>query len=306
MSEPLAYLNGSFVPASQAVVPVWDTGFVLGATVAEQLRTFGGKLFALDAHLERLRRSLQIVGVDPGLTSAQLAETAEKLVAANYSLLPPGSDLGLAIFVTPGSYGATAPAAAIDRPSVGLHTYPLPFERWARKYTDGERLVVSDIEQVSERCWPAELKCRSRMHYYLADRLADKQSPGSRALLLDRHGNIAETAAANIVVYRSGDGLLTPRREMVLPGISLAKIETLAHRLGVPFRECDLSLVDLGSAEELMLTSTPYCVLAVTSVDGQPVGDGRPGPVFRRLLEAWNIDAGLDIVAQALQFQQSG
>src|SRR5262245_23437102 len=102
MSQPQAFLNGRFVPASEAVVAVTDAGFVQGATVAEQLRTFGGRLFRLEAHLARLARSLAIVEVQSPLSCEELATAASQLVAHNHALIAPGDDLGMAIFVTPG------------------------------------------------------------------------------------------------------------------------------------------------------------------------------------------------------------
>ncbi|HEX3871147.1 MAG TPA: aminotransferase class IV, partial [Pirellulales bacterium] len=106
MSEEIAYFDGEFVPAARAAVSVYDTGFVLGATIAEQLRTFGGKVFRRDEHLRRLTRSLEIVGVEPGLSTSEMAEIAARVVEHNHALLEEGSDLGLSIFVTPGPYAA--------------------------------------------------------------------------------------------------------------------------------------------------------------------------------------------------------
>ena len=108
MQEPVAFLNGRWIPASAAAVPVTDAGFVQGTTVAEQLRTFGGTLFHLDDHLARLAHSLEIIGVAPGMTLQQFAATARELIAHNHALLSPGDDLGLSIFVTPGTYPAYA------------------------------------------------------------------------------------------------------------------------------------------------------------------------------------------------------
>src|SRR5262245_52231091 len=97
MPEPIAYLNGRRIPASQIAIAVTDAGFVQGVTVAEQLRTFRGELFRLDLHLARLRRSLQIVGVDPGLSDADLRRIAGEVAAHNHRLLDPADDLGLTI-----------------------------------------------------------------------------------------------------------------------------------------------------------------------------------------------------------------
>ena len=324
MEEPLAFLNGQWIPASAAAVPVDDAGFVQGTAVAEQLRTFGGKLFRLDDHLARLAHSLEIVGVEPGMTLDQLAGIAEELAARNHALLPPGDDLGLSIVVTPGVYPTFAPVAggadipvcreergALGRqeclphrdknggPTVCLHTYRLPFHLWAEKYREGQRLVTTGVEQVSERCWPPALKCRSRMHYYLADRQAAAIDPQARALLLDAQGFVTEASTANVLIYRAGEGLISPPLPKILRGISLSVVAELAGRLGIPFGERDLTIDDVASADEVLLTSTSVCILPVTQLNGRPIGSGRPGKAFSDLMAAWSEMVGLDIVAQA-------
>ena len=301
MTEPQAYLNGAMIPATELTVSVSDAGFVQGTTVAEQLRTFGGKLFRLDEHLERLAHSLEVVGVDPGVSVEQLAEAAKELATHNHALLPAGHDLQLALFVTPGSY----PTMATDGdtgPRVAMHTYPLPFGQWAAKFDEGERLSTVSIRQVPPECWPAELKCRSRMHYYLADREATAKEPGSRAVLQDLDGDVIETSTANIVAYRETQGLISPPREKILPGISLAALFDVAASLDVPTTFGSLTPADLADADEVLLTSTSICVLPVVAIDGTAIGSGTPGPTFRRLLAAWSEQVGVDIAAQARQF----
>jgi branched-subunit amino acid aminotransferase/4-amino-4-deoxychorismate lyase len=233
MQEPVAYLNGQLLPAGQALLSVHDQGFLLGVTVAEQLRSFAGKLFRLDRHLERLDRSLRIVGFHSGLSQTELEQIVGEVAAHNFALLEPGDDLGLTIFVTPGI------ATNLDRvlmaagniqpqPTVCVHTRPLPFHAWATNYSMGESLATTDIEQVSARSWPPELKCRSRVHYFLADQQANARYPGARALMLDEHGFATEATTANVLVYRAADGLMTPPAAKILPGISLSVLWVLA------------------------------------------------------------------------------
>lgn len=313
MDEPQAFLNGRWISASAAAVPVGDAGFVLGATVAEQLRTFAGRLFRLKDHLARLEQSLQTVGVDPGMTVDQLAQVAREIVARNHRLLAAGDDLGLSVFVTPGCYpaysrlrrsegSAPCPSDQGAGPTVCLHTYPLPFRLWAEKYRWGEALVTTEVEQVSPRCWPPGLKCRSRMHYYLADRRAAASEAGARALLLDQQGFVTETSTANVLVVSPGEGLISPPSEKILRGISLSVVVELADKLGISTTQRSLTPKEVASADEVLLTSTPVCLLPVTRLNGQPVGRGRPGEVFARLLAAWNELVGMDIAGQAGRF----
>ncbi len=305
MQEPFAFLNGQWIPASAAALPIGDAGFVQGTAVAEQLRTFSGKIFRLEEHLARLARSLEIVGVDPGMTAADFARAAEKLTARNHALLEPSDDLGLSIVVTPGMYPTFAPPGP-SRPTVCLHTYPLPFHLWAKKYRDGQALVVVNVEQVSARCWPPELKCRSRMHYYLADREAARLDPQARALLLDSRGLVTEASTASLLIYRTGEGLISPHATTILHGISMSVVLELARGLGIDCTERDLTPGDVASADEVILTSTSPCVLPVTRFDGRPIGDGRPGPILTSLLTAWSERVGIDISAQAERHRRRG
>jgi branched-chain amino acid aminotransferase len=268
--------------------------------VAEQLRTFGGRIFHLDDHLGRLARSLAIVGVELGMPLASLGEIAVELAANNRALLHPDDDLGVAMVVTPGIHaGYGAPGTAL--PTVCLHTYPLPFDRWADKYRTGQALVTTDVRQVPPDCWPPELKCRSRMHYFLADRKAAAMEPGARAILLDHQGRVTEASTANLVIYRH-QRLVSPPHDRVLPGISLAVVDRLAGELGIPIVYRDLGVEELAAADEILLTSTPFCLLPATRFNRRPVGDGRPGPVFAQMLEAFSQAAGIDIAAQAVRF----
>ncbi len=303
MSEPLAFLNGGLVPASQAVVPVDDAGFMLGVTVPEQLRTFRGQLFRLEQHLARLFKGLGIVGVEIPYTLEHLAQAARDLVANNYALLPEGEDLGLTMFVTPGPYGnigkAGGPSPASSGPLVCMHTRRLPLASFVPLYERGQNLVTTNIRQVPGDCWPAELKCRSRMHYWLADQQADRTQRGARALMLDHHDFVMEASTANLLIYRRDEGLVSPPKESILPGISVAMLEDLARQLGLPFGHRPLRVDDLLTADEVLLCSTSPCVWPVLQLNGQSIGRGTPSEVFQRLMAAWCAEVGLDIVAQA-------
>ncbi len=300
MSE-LAFLNGRWIAADDAGLPLIDGGFVQGTTIAEQLRTFAGRIFHFDEHIDRMDSSLAVLGLEPPLARSELRAAAERLVAHNHALLAEGDDLGLSIFVTPGNYPAYSRTAA-SRPLLGMHTYPLPFRLWAEKYSRGQHLAVSSVRQVPKECWPAHVKCRSRMHYYLADREVARRFPGARAILLDFDGFVTEASTANVLIYRRDEGLVSPPLARVLPGVTLSGVFRLAEQLGLNAVQRDLTADDVAAADEVLLSSTPFCLLPVTRFEGRPVGDGSPGPVFSQLLGEWNRLVGLDIAAQALRF----
>lgn len=297
MPTPLAYLNGSYVPFDQLSVPLLDLGFVQGVTVVEQLRTFGGKLFRWEEHLSRLRRSLEIIGLESPLSDSQFTEVAQRLIEHNHRLLTEGDDLGLAMLITPGIYGQASAS-----PWMALYTTPIAFGSFARLYEQGQRLIVSQVKQVPVECWPAELKCRSRMHYYLADREARQIDAESRALLLNLDGTVAEASTANFLAYFEQEGIVSPPHEVVLPGVSMSVLRELAADLHIPFTFRPLQREELSQASEAFLTSTSPCILPVTSIDDRPLGSGQPGTIFARVLAAWSERVSIDIASQARRF----
>ena len=301
MNEPLAYLNGELLPLSRAVLPVWDAGFVLGTTIIEQLRTFGGRLFHVDEHLDRLYRSLELVGVDPGVSKDDLGAIARRLVDGNWPLIDEEDDLGVSILITPGD-APSLTDGELGQPRVVVHTFPLAFGLWAEKYKAGQKLVITETRHVPNECWSAEIKCRSRMNYHLADREARAIKPGARALLLNTSGHVTETSTANVVFYRRDEGLVSPPQGDVLAGVSMRCLFELADGLGIATSQRKLLPDDVFQADEILMSSTPFCVLPVTKVDQSPVSAGRPGPVFEQLISAFDRLVGLDIAAQAERF----
>lgn len=301
--QATAYLNGEYIPFADMKISIADSGFMQGVTVTEQIRTFNGAPFRLDAHLARLQRSLEIIDLDPGVPLAELAEIAEHLVSKNHPLLAQGDDLGVTIFVTPGSY---APFSTRPGPTIGIHTQPVLFGQFADKYEQGQRLVVSQTRQISAANWPSELKCRSRMHYYLADREARRVDPAARALLLDLNGNVSEASTANVLAYKSDRGFLSPPHDAILPGISLAMLRQLADELQIPFHAKPMAPTDFATADEVLLCSTSPCVLPVVALDNKPISGGKPGEVFHKLIDGWSRQVGVDIIGQARQFASRG
>ena len=115
------------------------------------------------------------------------------------------------------------------------------------------------------------------MHYFLADRLAHTLDPGSRAVLLDQEGFVSEASTANMLFYRRGEGLVSPPRERILPGVSLSVLAELAAGLGIAFHFRRFRLEELAAADEILMCSTSPCVWPVTRLNGQPLAAGCPG-----------------------------
>jgi branched-chain amino acid aminotransferase len=301
--ETQVFLHGRMLPASEAHLTVYDAGVVLGATVTELVRTFRKELFRLDDHLRRLAQSLHFVGFDIGMSIDELGRVARQLVAHNAALIGPEDELGLVIFVTAGEYPTYAGGAAGSvrtTPTVCAHTFPLPFELWAAKLVSGVHLVTPSIRHVPPQCYDPKMKCRSRMHYYLADQQARLVDREAAALLLDLEGNVTETGAANFLIVEGGT-IVSPSLRNTLPGVSRATVIELAAKLGVPFAVRDFQVFDAVNADEAFLASTPYCLMSVTKINGTQIGTGKPGEIYSRLTKAWSEKVGLDVVDQIIE-----
>jgi branched-chain amino acid aminotransferase len=302
MSESLVFLNDRFLPASQAKLNIYDLGIVLGATLTEMTRTFRHRPFRAEDHVARLYRSLKFSGITVPLSPQEMLARTNELAEANCRLIGPGEDLGIVHFVTPGEnalYAGSAGAAGPLKPTICIHSFPLRFEMWRHLFTEGAHVVTPSIRHIPPQCIDPKMKNRSRLHWWLADRQSQVVDPRAISLLLDLDGNVTECAGSNFVIVK-GRTILSPTPRNILQGISLQTIHELAGDIAMEFVERDFQTYDVVNADEAWLTTTPYCMAPCTRINGIPVGDGRPGPWFRKMLSAWSSLAGLDIEAQVL------
>jgi branched-chain amino acid aminotransferase len=312
MNVPLAYLNGRLVPFAQAALPLHDAGFVSGAAVVDNVRTFRHKLFRWPDHLARFRHDCAACYVPLEATDEQLTATAEELVAHNAKLLPPGGELQLVTFATPGPLGFYLGETANGPPTLGMVSYPLPFARYRRFFTEGVTLAaISNVLADRKGAVPPTVKHRSRMAWHVADHKAQgiTGNPAALALAIAREYPIdylTETSIANLLVVLDGV-VVSPPPGTVLDGISLRVTRELCHSIGISVIDAPVSSLDVPRASEAMLTGTGFCLAGVKELYGGLMTGTRtftwPGPVFRKLLAAWGDLVGVDI---AKQFTENG
>lgn len=301
-SEPIAWLNGQIIPESQASLPVTDLGVVAGASVTEMIRTFHHKPFRLHAHVDRLQSSLRLLDFPTQLDPQVFLSSVQEVTEHNAGLVPRQHDLGIIVFVTAGqnlTYLGASHKQLADRGSVCIHTFPLPFEFWADLYSRGGHLTTVDVLPLTEATVTPQAKHRNRLHWWRADRDAQRKASGSRALLRLADGQFTETSSGNLLVVH-GRTILTPPSQIVLNGISRDVTRDLACTAGFTWREQPLFEDDLLRADEVLTTSTPYCLLPITQFNGTSVGTGSVGPVCRELTAAWSRLTGVDIVRQSV------
>ena len=284
MADPLAYWNGRFLAAAELAIPLDDLGFLWGATVTDRARTYNGKLFRLADHVARFRRSCDLCRISQPVADAEIVAISERLVASNLPLAGTDGELVLVMFATPGD--------GRGNPTLSLHTVPFSFETYRTLLQSGATLVTPSVRNLPPECVPPAAKMRSRLFWWIAEQEAQTVDPHAHALLLNRDQFVTETCIANFAVVRRGT-VLTPPRSTVLDGVSLRVVEELCGELGVPFAETPLGLEDCYTADEALVTSTPYGVAGVAAINGRRLSF--PGPVLSRLHAAWSRMVGRDI-----------
>jgi len=277
-------LDGRRCPPGEATISVFDRGFLYGDSVFETLRTYGGVPFELDEHLRRLESSAARVFIPLPLALGPLrAEVLQAIAAAGN----PESYVRLMITRGEGPLGLD-PALA-DRPRRVIIVQPLHAPP-AEHYAAG----IAVISYRTERIVDATSAQGAKIGNYLISVLAMREARlagAQEALIQDGRGRILEGASSNVFVVKQG-ALVTPGEDTgILAGITRARLLTLARELGLVIELKALDREAVLAAEELFISSSIRELLAVVRLDGQTIGSGTPGPIYRRLLAAFRQSA---------------
>ena len=285
MSAPLAFLNGRFLPASDATLSLADGGFVSGATIVDNARTYCGTLFRWSDHLARFRRDCQRSYVPLMANDEERTRIALELIERNRPTAAM-HDLHVVTVATPGQPGGP--------PTLAMTTYPIRVERYRPFFTEGVTLAVAGTQESGAvDLLPPSVKHRSRLHWHIAECTVAASYPGAVPVVLN-HG-VGDTAIGAIAAVHVDGTLLRPPPELVQESISLKVLTELAGRSRVEpyswFSE---------EVSELLIAGTGFGIAAVKTVhhgDRSRIFDW-PGPVYQRLAKTWSDLVGLDIVAQ--------
>jgi branched-chain amino acid aminotransferase len=300
-NKRLVYMNGEFVSEAEARISIYDSALMFGDMVFEMTRSFNKVQFKLREHIERLYASMRMVQIAPPMTMDEMENAALRTVEANEPCFAPDDEHRLMIDVTRGLLGIYD--GRVDIPTgtnVIIADFPL---RWTVAtmgplFDTGINAVVPSQRAIPATLLDPKIKSRSRLHYMMANiQVAQVVGDNNWALLLDPDGYVAEGTGDNFFIVTK-DAIVTPEPHNILRGISREYVFELAHLLGVACLEREIEVYDVVNAQEAFMTGTPFCVLPVTGINGQPIGDGRPGTTTRRVLDAWSAKVGVDIVAQ--------
>lgn len=303
MAEKIVYLDGSFVPESQAKVSILDSGFNAGDGVYDVTRTFAHQPFKLREHTERLYRSLYYTRIDSGLSLEEMEKTTLEVLDRNKHLLGDNGDFALWQVVSRGmrpSVGTKVRGHA----TVAIYCVTINFKEFARNYIDGVKLVIPSTRRTPPQCLDPKAKITNKMNHNIAAFEAKQADPDAIPLMLDIDGNISETNAHNFFFVSKGD-LCLPTNKNVLEGITKDTIFSLADKLRIRLREGNFTPYDVYNADEAFIASTSPTMVPVKNLSGVRIGKEVPGPTTLRLLKAWSELVNVDIVGQALSHLDS-
>lgn len=293
--EKIVWLNGEFMPRSEAKVGLTDRGLRLGDVVFDTSRTFNGKIFKARAHIDRLYRSLKYVRIDPGMTPDEMEKLTLEVGRRNDEIREPGDDYMVTQIVTRGEFGLSGHPMT---PNVAIWLDPIDFVRYSPQYSQGAHVVIPKTRSYSPDQIDPKIKHYSRLNFVLGELEVADVDPKAFPVFLDTSGNVSESSGANFFVVTDGV-LRTAGDSSILQGVSRTTIMELAERLGIPTVEEALQPYDMYTADEAFLSTTPFCMLPVGRADNRQIGDEVPGPITKQLLAAWSELVGLDIVDQA-------
>jgi D-alanine transaminase len=276
MPLPVCYLNGGYLPLDEARVSPLDRGFLFADAVYEVVPVYGGRPFRLREHLDRLTRSLAGIRMAPPLSHAEWAEVCRELVVRNG-----GGDQYLYLQVTRGTeYGRNHAWPENMKPTLFAYTSTL-------EPASGKLLEqgVAAITAADTRWVRRDIKSTALLANVLLKRLAVDAGAFETIMLED--GELTEGSSTTVHVIEKGEIRTPPNGHHILPGTTRDVVGELAARLGLTSRSCRISEAELRSADEIWLAFSTRGLLRVTTLDGRAVGDGKQGPLFRRMHTAF-------------------
>jgi len=272
----IIFMNDRLVPEEEARVSVFDHGLLYGDGVFEGLRSYSGRVFRLDAHLDRLWDSARAISLEIPLTKDVVAKAVNDTLAANKLV-----DGYVRLLVTRGAGSLGLDPNRTKNPQViviadTISLYPQEF------YDKGLRIVTAATQRVHSAALSPRIKSLNYLNNIMA-KLEGLQAGCVEALMLNHKGEVAECTGDNVFVVRSGRLLTPPPDAGILEGITRGAVMELAHAAGIDCREATLTRYDLYTSDECFLTGTAAEVIPVVEIDGRKVGSGMPGPITSRL-----------------------
>lgn len=274
------YLDGQLVDEADAKISVFDHGVLYGDGVFEGIRLYDGCVFKLDEHLERLEYSAKAIMLNMPWSRQEISDAVCETCRAN------GLKNGYIRLVVTRGVGTLGLSPRGCKPSIfiiadKIQLYPQEF------YTDGLKIITVPTRRINPAALPPMIKSLNYLNNILA-KVECQQLGYMEAIMLNDQGYVAECTGDNVFYAHKGKLITPPNAAGALKGITRDTVIELAAELGIELIEANTTRYDLWVAEECFLTGTAAEVVPVVEIDGRPIGDGKPGPITKRFLEAFH------------------
>ena len=277
LAEPLVYLNGAMSPIADAKVSVLDRGFIFGDGIYEVIPIYGRRLFRATHHMARLFRSLASIAIPNPHTEAEWMALIDQVVAAH-----PADDQMVYLQVTRGVAKRGHAFPADITPTVFIMTNPIVLPSPATRVSG-----VACVSMEDKRWLHCEIKSISLLGNVLAAQNAVEND--ATESIQFRDGFLTEASSSNVWIVKDGVLMGPPKDNLILEGIRYGLIQELCAAHGIPMQVRRISREDVFAADEVLLSSATKEVLPVATLDGQPIGNGKPGPIYAKLYEAYQV-----------------
>ncbi|MGA2441869.1 MAG: branched-chain-amino-acid transaminase [Tepidisphaeraceae bacterium] len=275
------WIDGKFYDKEDAKISVYDHGLLYGDGVFEGIRVYRGRIFECEAHLRRLFDSARAIRLAPPRTAEQLKAAMEETIRINNF-----SDCYIRLVITRGVGYLGLNPNRCPMPTVFIITDTIELYP-PQMYEKGMSIITSSVVRTHPNSLSPRIKSLNYLNNILAKiEAADADVP--EAVLLNQEGNVAECTGDNIFIVRMGKVQTPATADGILEGVTRHVMIELCQKLSIPCVEKSLQRHDLYIADECFLTGTAAEVVPVTRIDGRPIGAGTPGPITRRLMEAFH------------------
>ncbi|SFM68005.1 branched-chain-amino-acid transaminase [Methanolobus profundi] len=279
MSELLIYYNGDFVPKSQATTSVYDHGFLYGDGVFEGIRAYNGRVFKLREHVDRLYDSAKAIALEIPMTREEMEEAILETLRKNNL-----TDAYIRPIVSRGVGDLGLDPRKCPKPNIFIIS-----QEWGAMYGDlyevGLTGVTVSVRRNSCDALSPNIKSLNYLNNILA-KIEANEKGGDEAIFFDQNGYLSEGSGDNIFIIKNGK-VYTPPTINNLKGITRATAIELLADMGIETHVENLGMFDLYTADEIFVTGTAAEAAPLVKVDGRPIGDGKPGPITGKMVEAF-------------------
>lgn len=273
------YIDGKFYDKDNAKISVYDHGLLYGDGVFEGIRAYNGRVFRLDEHVDRMYDGARTIMLKPPVTKEEMKKIILETLRKNKL-----KDAYVRPIITRGRGDLGLDPNKCPKPTVICIA-----ETWGAMYGDlyekGLTAVTVSVRRNAPEALPTNIKSLNYLNNILAKIEANVKG-GNEAIIFDVRGNLSEGSGDNIFVVRDGQ-VRTPFVQINLNGVTRGAVFDLAGKFDIPLCEANMGYFDLYTADEVFVTGTAAEICPVTTIDGRPIGTGKPGPITKKLMAAY-------------------